>query len=46
MSLAGKQLGLMTRVSNSSNTSDRDYIIPMEMGGEMSKVHISLRSVG
>lgn len=46
MSLAGKQLGLMTSVSNSSGTSDRDYIIPMEMGGEMSKVHISLRSVG
>ena len=46
MSLAGKQLGLMTNVSHSSKTSDRDYIIPMDMGGEVSKVHISLRSVG
>ncbi len=46
MSLAGKQLGLSMSISRSANTSDRDYIIPMELGGEMSKVHISLRSLG
>jgi hypothetical protein len=46
MSLAGKQLGLSMSISRSANTSDRDYIIPMEFGGEMSKVHISLRSLG
>ena len=46
MSLAGKQLGLSVNISQSANTADRDYIIPMELGGEISKVHISLRSLG
>jgi hypothetical protein len=46
MSLAGKQIGLSMSISGSTNTSDRDYIIPMELGGEMSKGHISLRSLG
>lgn len=44
MSLVNKQLRLSARISRSTDAlEDRDYIIPMEFGDEISKVHISFK---
>ena len=45
MSLVHRQLSLASKISGSEDAlADRDYIIPMEFGNEISKVHISFRN--
>ena len=42
LSLVNRQLTIANRISEKNNTSERqDYIIPMEIGDSVSKVHLS-----